>query len=370
MRGLRAGVFAAFAAAAWAPGAAATETEATAGALAREIRGIRAQLVETAAAVQAREGEAAAAAADLAGLEERYAARLAEWEARRTDLAAALAGLTRAARRPRGALLSPPADWANEARASALLERAIPLLAARADRAAAEAEELARLGAALARRRDAAVAARAALTRERAGLERLLERKSALWSAAGSGDRARADARAERAALAAGAASVSGLMERIAAGPPPPRPARPAPGPPPPAPARRPGSSLPWPAHGEIVAAFGEDAGGERRLGVSIGAPGGARVVAPDDGEIVFAGPFRSYGLLLIIEHEGGYHSLLAGFARIDGEVGQRVLAGEPVGVMAAGGGAASVLYVEVRRDGRPVDPAPWLLSDNRKVNG
>lgn len=366
MRGLRAF---AFAAAAWAAGAAAQEADA--GALAREIREIRAQLVDMAAAVQAREEEAGTAAAGLADLETRYGARLAEWDASRADLAAALAGLTRVARRPRGALLSPPAAWAETARTAALLELAIPLLIARADRAAAEAEGLERLGAALARRRDAAVAARAALSRERADLERLLERKSALWSAAESAGRARAEERAERAALAAREEDMSGLMDRIVAGPPPPRPARPAQTPSPPATTvRRPGSSLPWPVHGEIVARFGEDAEGGPRLGVSIDTPGGARVVAPGDGEIAFAGSFRSYGQLLIIEHEGDYHSLLAGFARIDAEVGQRVLAGEPVGVMAAGGGAASVLYVEIRRGGQPVDPAPWLLSDNRKVNG
>lgn len=369
MRGLRA-----FAFAAWAAGAAAQEADADA--LAREIREIRAQLVDMAAAVQAREEEAGTAAAGLADLETRYGARLAEWDASRADLAAALVGLTRVARRPRGALLSPPAAWAETARTAALLELAIPLLIDRADRAAAEAEGLERLGAALARRRDAAVAARAALSRERADLERLLERKSALWSAAesvesaGPEGRAQAEERAERAALAAREADMSGLMDRIAAGPPPPRPARPAQALPPPPTVRRPGSSLPWPVHGEIVARFGEDAEGGPRLGVSIETPGGARVVAPGDGAIAFAGSFRSYGQLLIIEHEGGYHSLLAGFARIDAKVGQRVLAGEPVGVMAAGGGAASVLYVEIRRSGQPVDPAPWLLSDNREVNG
>ena len=60
----------------------------------------------------------------------------------------------------------------------------------------------------------------------------------------------------------------------------------------------------------------------------------GAQVVAPHDGQVVFRGPFRSYGELLIIEHRDGYHTLLAGLGRTDVVVGQWVLAGEPVGVM------------------------------------
>ncbi len=130
-----------------------------------------------------------------------------------------------------------------------------------------------------------------------------------------------------------------------------------------------PGSSLPYPAHGEVTAAFGEDSG-ERGQGISIATPAGAQVVAPGDGDIVFAGPFRSYGQLLIIEHDDGYVSVMAGFARIDGQVGQSVLAGEPVGVMAADAASPTVLYVEIRRDDAPVDPVSWLLSDKRRVSG
>jgi septal ring factor EnvC (AmiA/AmiB activator) len=131
------------------------------------------------------------------------------------------------------------------------------------------------------------------------------------------------------------------------------------------------GSSLPFPVHGEIVERFGEAlAGGGEGLGIRIEASAGAQVVAPRDGEVVFAGPFRSYGRLLILEHDDGYHSLLSGFSRIDSEVGQSVRAGEPVGSVANGAEGASFLYVEIRRDTQPIDPIPWLLSGIRKVNG
>ena len=97
--------------------------------------------------------------------------------------------------------------------------------------------------------------------------------------------------------------------------------------------------------------------------GLNIASPPGAVVVAPFDGKVVCAGPFRPYELALIIRHTHGYHSLLAGLGRADSAVGQWVLAGEPVGMMpdAAEPSSGGTLYFELRRDGRPVDPQPWL---------
>jgi septal ring factor EnvC (AmiA/AmiB activator) len=75
----------------------------------------------------------------------------------------------------------------------------------------------------------------------------------------------------------------------------------------------------------------------------------------------VFSGPFRSYGLLLIVECTDGHHVVMAGFGRLDTSTGSRLLAGEPVGVMGEGEGGRARLYLELRRDGQPVDPRPWL---------
>jgi septal ring factor EnvC (AmiA/AmiB activator) len=134
--------------------------------------------------------------------------------------------------------------------------------------------------------------------------------------------------------------------------------------------------TLPYPVAGSLSAKFGEgadptDSAGLRTKGITIKASAGAQVIAPFDGVIAFAGPFRGYGQLLIIEHSEGYHTLLAGLGRIDGEVGSRVLAGEPVGVMATSvtdDAAASSLYVELRRDGQPINPLPWLADRTGKV--
>ncbi len=129
--------------------------------------------------------------------------------------------------------------------------------------------------------------------------------------------------------------------------------------------------TLPYPVAGTLSAKFGEvadptDSAGLRTKGITIKAAPGSQVVAPFDGIIAFAGPFRGYGQLLIIEHSEGYHTLLAGLGRIDGEVGQRVLAGEPLGVM--DDTAASSLYVELRREGQPINPLPWLADRTGKV--
>lgn len=118
------------------------------------------------------------------------------------------------------------------------------------------------------------------------------------------------------------------------------------------------------PVAGRIVRQFGQtDDAGTASKGLVFNAGAGARVVAPYDGQIVYAGPFRGFGRILIIEHSGGYHTMLSGLGRIDGAVGQWVVAGEPLAMMGDQGGAG--LYVELRRDGQPVNPVPWLAAGN-----
>ncbi|MGE5270253.1 MAG: murein hydrolase activator EnvC family protein [Thiohalocapsa sp.] len=94
---------------------------------------------------------------------------------------------------------------------------------------------------------------------------------------------------------------------------------------------------------------------------LTLPAPAAAVVVAPFAGRIVYAGAFGRLGLVLIIRHGRLYHSLLAGLGRVDLRVGDWVLTGEPVGVMPDRPGVA--LQFELRRDGRPVDPQPWLAA-------
>ncbi len=119
------------------------------------------------------------------------------------------------------------------------------------------------------------------------------------------------------------------------------------------------------PVAGHVVRGWGDptDAGPAR--GVSYRVPSLARVVAPCSGRVAFAGPFRSFGVLLIVDCGGGFHFVLAGLDRLDVGVGTVVQGGEPVGVMPGwdpqSGTERPALYVELRRDGLPVNPAPFL---------
>jgi murein hydrolase activator len=135
------------------------------------------------------------------------------------------------------------------------------------------------------------------------------------------------------------------------------------------------------PVNGVKIGEFGDSNGaGSTQKGLSIATRAGAEITAPCDGWVVYAGPFRSYGQLLILNAGGGYHVVLAGMERISVDLGQFVLTGEPVAAMGGGSQQAAafatrsrqpVLYVEFRKDGTPIDPSPWwAANEGEKVRG
>ncbi len=134
---------------------------------------------------------------------------------------------------------------------------------------------------------------------------------------------------------------------------------------------------LPMPAQGKRVLAFGEkNQFGRLSRGIVVETRHGATITSPSDGWVVYAGEFRSYGQVLIINAGGGYHILLANLARTDVEVGRFVLAGEPVGAMSSNvvgkpQDSAPVLYIEFRnKEGQSFDPTPWWADGSQKVQG
>jgi septal ring factor EnvC (AmiA/AmiB activator) len=135
------------------------------------------------------------------------------------------------------------------------------------------------------------------------------------------------------------------------------------------------------PAAGHLTSRFGGPDGiGGTLQGDTLTTQSGAIVTAPAEGTVLYAGPFRSYGQLLILNAGDGYHIVLAGMGRITVALGQSVLAGEPVGAMGETKVASSAgfdnadaqpeLYIEFRKDGKPVDPAPWWAERNSGRTG
>ena len=135
------------------------------------------------------------------------------------------------------------------------------------------------------------------------------------------------------------------------------------------------------PVNGTKIRDFGgSDGSGGVEKGISLATRAGAQVTTPCDGWVVYAGPFRSYGQLLILNAGGGYHVLIAGMERISVNIGQFVLTGEPVATMGTTSQVASilaanasqpVLYIEFRKDGTPIDPGPWwAANEGEKVRG
>ncbi|MCJ2179845.1 murein hydrolase activator EnvC family protein [Novosphingobium album (ex Hu et al. 2023)] len=115
------------------------------------------------------------------------------------------------------------------------------------------------------------------------------------------------------------------------------------------------------PVTGRLVTGFGEVAPGQARSGGLVLAPrANAQVVSPAPGRVAFAGPYRGYHRIIIIEHAGGWTSLVTGLARLDVAVGDNVVAGSPVGM--TGPGTPQVV-VELRRDGEPVNPLQYIRS-------
>lgn len=113
------------------------------------------------------------------------------------------------------------------------------------------------------------------------------------------------------------------------------------------------------PVKGRLVAGFGDSASGlPRSRGVALATSAGAQAVAPAPGRVAYAGPYRGYGQIVIIEHDGEWTSLITGLAQLDTRVGDRLVAGSPIGIAGAGN---PVVLLELRRGGTPVNPLDYV---------
>ncbi len=366
--------------------------------LRRTAAELRGQMVIVARAVQDHEADIARLAAEIIGLNATTEDRMARLQAERGRFGQVILALQRMARYPPEALLAQPLDPNDMVRGAILLRAAVPAVEQRAASLRAELVSIASLRDTLERRRLERDEAARAMDRERNRLAALAERRGG-ESAETDSARQKAVMRAEflsreardlrdllarlaqqRTARLAAEEAAKQKMEQQARDasaraqqetavvivPPPPLPREPV------LSIRQARGTLPFPAVGQITGHYGDrlESSGLTRKGIVIETLPAAQVVAPYDGDVAFAGLFRGYGLLLIIEHDEGYHTLLTGLSRIDAVIGQSVIAGEPVGVMGQPTLEPPHLYVELRRAGQPINPLPWLAARKSKVSG
>lgn len=336
----------------------------------RGLKSMRGDLIDTAASVQSHEEKVSDIEAKLKALSAEERAKARALRERHGDLSRVIGSLARLSRHPPEILVATPSAPLDAVRSSIVLSSVVPELQARTDALRSELMALRGLRREIAGERAALASASETLLRERQALDRLLTQTSRLHKQTLS---KRAQSRQRIARLAKEAKDLRALMrelqkeeERLARESP-----QTALIPKGGTPFSSAQGKLPLPVRGRLLSQFGErNEFGTRTRGLSLATRAKAQVVAPYDGRVLFAGPFRSYGQLLIISHGEGYHSLIAGMSRIDGVVGQWLLAGEPIGRMGEYDGTAPVLYVELRRNGVPINPLPWLAANDRKASG
>jgi septal ring factor EnvC (AmiA/AmiB activator) len=358
------------------------------------------QLIDIAARVRGVETSIGDAEARLRPLDSREQQVRASLDSRRAEIVEVLAALQRAGRRTPPALLVRPEDALQSLRTAMLLGAVVPELRARAEKLAGDLTELVTLRKAIATERDRLALDRDKLRDDQTRLAALVDERQRQQSSVekdmeAEGARAIALSRQvdslqgligkmeqdlKSAAKAAATASLQGAPATVNGKPnlgALKDPARLAP-------AIAFASAkglLGLPVNGIKIRDFGgSDGAGGVEKGISLASRPGAQVTTPCDGWVVYAGPFRSYGQLLILNAGGGYHVLIAGMERISVNIGQFVLTGEPVATMGTSSQVASVLattasqpvlYVEFRKDGTPIDPGPWwAASEGEKVRG
>ncbi len=338
---------------------------------AREAAAVAAQIQASEAAMSVARARYSLAQSDRAAL----SARLAE---RQQPLVRLMGALQTSSRRPLALSALQPGSLKDLVYVRAVLDSAVPEIRQRTSALRSELDEGRRLEASAAQALESLRMSEQELQKRRAELAAIetrqrLASREARSSAAREGERALAlaeeardldgliDAIDEAAGLRRELAALSGPIMRpreISAGNGSESDVEPSP-----TPSSSPTSSriarFQLPVQGRTVAGFGElRESGLRSTGLSLAPQPNAQVVAPSSGRIAFAGPYRGFGRIVIIEHPGGWTSLVTGLARVDAEVGDEVIVGAPLGVA---GDKGEPLTIELRREGEPVNPLNFL---------
>ena len=353
-------------------------------ALAQEIADLQQRLV--AAGQRARTSETAALQAEqeILQLGEQEAIILARLTDDRESLIDILAALQRIETQAPPAILAAPHDAAEAARAASLMSEIAPALTERAEALSLELENLRQIRTQTLAQQETLSIVEASLVDQRSEIESLITQRLTLEALR----RAEADSLALEAsrigARARSLRSLIGELQRMSSVQPNLNPRRQALPDSMPVPRMRPPRNLVsaqapttplqslrfadargqlrQPATGRIIRDFGQlDAEGVESEGIFIRTRARAQVISPFDARVEFAGPFNTYGGLLILNVGDNYYVIIAGMAATFASTGQNVLAGEPVGAMPDTQEPAPELYLELRRGNIAVDPKPWL---------
>ena len=355
------------------------------------------EMIDAAARVRSIEAQIAGTEDRLQPLDEREQTLRHSLDARRSVIAEVLAALQRIGRHPPPAIVVKPEDALQSLRSSILLGALLPEMRHEAEVLIADLAELVRVRRSIGEERSRLAGDLEALADDRARLALLMEQRQKQQADV---EKTLAAERQRTTQLARQADSLKDLMAKLEQGldvtsrvgrlgtekkaldSRPDLAALKDPGRLAPAVAFASAKGLlPLPVNGARIKEFGAPDGlGGTEKGLSIAARPGGQITAPCDGWVVYAGPFRNYGQLLILNAGGGYHVLLAGMDRISVDLGQFVVTGEPVAIMGgrvqtaatlAVGSSQPLLYIEFRKDGTPVDPGPWwAASESEKVRG
>lgn len=336
--------------------------------LADAARDLHHRLIDTAARIQGLETEKLRLDRDIPRLSAEYTRLSANFRQDRKDVARLVATLERLQHNMPPAMVLKSDDALGAARAAMVMGATLPDIYARAARLARRIEHTRQVRDNLVARRREAATNSAALLRAQNDLSRLL----VVRQAEAAGAAAQFDAlKAKFDEVASRAASLQALLDETAI-------LRNTPA------AqgivtvtaqgvyggsnRENSLRLIRPVSGSVRRGGVDGVGGADAPGQTYSTLANAQVVSPGDGTVLFAGPYQRSGLVLILEMANGYDAVLAGLGRIDVRLGDRVLAGEPVGKVAAGDGQPSRLYMELRHNGRGINPAPFLDAGSGKA--
>lgn len=365
------------------------EARKKAAALTNEMKSVRRQILTSAKTVQEREESLSKLENQLADLNKRQKELEKNISLTDAQLGQVMMGLQTLALRPKETLFLKPMAPLNTLRSQTLMQTSIPVLGAMNEDMRKDLLSLLKTRANINQQAEKIKNAAKELAEKKTSLEKLLKQKSSL-QARYQATHEQATKRA--AALASQASDLKDLLNKleqeqrrqaierqrqerlaaqaqekrqaqIAAGQRPTQTVQQSMTPTARPPARgsfeRAKGGLIFPVRGTITRNFNDvTVSGAHMKGITIEGRTNAQVVAPYDGVVLFSGPFKSYGQLLIIDNGDSYITLLAGMERIYATVGQELVSGEPVGTL---GAKAPSLYVEIRKDGTPVNPRPWF---------